>query len=185
MLERCANDTIPALCFAAALVLAGCGSSTPPDTRAADEAAIRKADADWVKAAESKQVDAWMNFYADNAAFLPPNDKTVTGKDSIRKPVADLLGLPGLNITWQPSKVEVARAGDLGYLYGTYESSWDAPGGKRTTEHGKMVEIWKKQADGGWKCILDTWSSDAPAITPAAAKPKHARATKALRRRRR
>jgi len=30
------------------------------------------------------------------------------------------------------------------------------------------VEIWKKQADGKWKCILDTYNSDLPvAASPA------------------
>jgi hypothetical protein len=25
------------------------------------------------------------------------------------------------------------------------------------------LESWKKQADGNWKCIVDTWNSDLPA----------------------
>jgi ketosteroid isomerase-like protein len=31
-----------------------------------------------------------------------------------------------------------------------------------------MVEIWKKQADGNWKCIVDSWNTDLP---PAPAAP--------------
>jgi len=40
------------------------------------------------------------------------------------------------------------------------------PDGKPMNDNGKMVEIWKKQADGNWKCIVDTWSSDLPATPP-------------------
>jgi ketosteroid isomerase-like protein len=147
---------------AIALLLAGC--STPPsaDMRA-DEEALRRLDAEWVKAAQSKQVDAWVAFYSDDAAVLPPNEAMATDKDSIRKSVSGLLGLPGLTISWQPTKVEVARGGDLAYLYGRYEVSFDEAPGKRTTDRGKIVEIWKKQADGNWKCIVDTWNSDLPA----------------------
>jgi ketosteroid isomerase-like protein len=89
------------------------------------------------------------------------------GRDSIRKSVSGLLGLPGLTISWQPTKVEVARGGDLAYVYGRYEVSFDEAPGKRTTDRGKIVEIWKKQADGNWKCIVDTWNSDLPAAAPS------------------
>ena len=151
---------------ALAITMAGC--STPPsaDIRA-DEEAVRKLDAEWVKAAQSKQVDAWVAFYSDDAAVLPPNEAMATDRDSIRKSVGGLLGLPGLTISWQPAKVEVARSGDLAYLYGKYEVSFDEAPGKRTTDRGKIVEIWKKQADGNWKCIVDTWNSDLAAATPS------------------
>jgi hypothetical protein len=72
------------------IFLSGC---TPPrpDTRAADEAAIRKTDADWVKAAQSKQVDARMAFYSSDAVILPPNEKAANSPDSIRKSISALL----------------------------------------------------------------------------------------------
>jgi len=152
------------LVLCAAVVTIGCSSEAPvpPDTRPAEEAAIRKTDAEWVKAAQTKQVDAWVAFYADDAAVLPPNDKLATTKESIRKSVSELLALPGLTISWQPTKVEVARSGDLGYLYGAYELSMKDAKGKPATDRGKIVEIWRKQADGNWKCIVDTWNSDLP-----------------------
>ena len=153
--------------LAVLLLAAGCNSAPAPDTRAADEAAVRKADADWVKAAQTKKVDDWVAFYTEDAVALPPNEKTAVGKENIRKPVGDMLGLPGLSISWQPTKVEVAKSGDLAYLYGTYQMTATGADGKPMSDNGKMVEIWKKQADGNWKCIVDTWSSDLPATPPA------------------
>ena len=65
-----------------ALVVLGCTSarqqSPAPDTRTADEATIRKADADWAAAAQSKQVAAWVAFYSEDAVVLPPNEKGVS-----------------------------------------------------------------------------------------------------------
>jgi len=43
-----------------------------------NEAALRRLDAAWVKAAASKDPDAWVAFYADNATVLPPNEKALT-----------------------------------------------------------------------------------------------------------
>ena len=143
------------------VLLYGCAPAPPPDTRAADEAAIRKIDADWVKAAQTKNPDAWVAFYSDDAAVLPPNDNLATTKDAIRKSVSDLLSLPALQISWQPAKVEVAKSGDLAYLYGAYELSW-TEAGKPASDRGKNVEVWKKQSDATWKCVADTWNSDLP-----------------------
>ncbi len=153
--------------LAVILGVTGCNSSQPPapDTKlAADEALIRKTDADWVKAGQSRKPDEWVAFYADDAVVLPPNGKTENTKEGIHKLIADMFAIPNVVITWQPTKVEVAKSGDLAYLYGTYQMSWDDASGKPVSDHGKMVEIWKKQPDGiAWKCIVDTWSSDLPA----------------------
>lgn len=158
-----------AMCFSffCAIVALGCASTSqqplaPPDMRAADEAAVRKSDADWAAAGQSKQVDAWVAYYSDDAVVLPPNDGAATSKDSIRKTVGQLLGLPGLSIKWQATKVEVARSGDIAYAQGTYELGMKDPKGKPEADHGKYVEVWKKQPDGGWKCAVDTWNSDLP-----------------------
>ena len=158
---------LPLVFLSGCLFLAACNSAPQaaqsPDNRAASEAAIRKADADWVKAAQTKDVESWMAFYADDAVALPPNEKTAANREAIRKSISNLLGLPGLAINWSPTKVEVARSSDIGYLHGTYEVSFNGPNGQPTTELGKMVEIWRKQPDGSWKCIVDMWSSDMPA----------------------
>jgi ketosteroid isomerase-like protein len=34
------------------------------------------------------------------------------------------------------------------------------------TDQGKLVEVWKKQADGKWKTVADIFNSDLPASPP-------------------
>jgi uncharacterized protein (TIGR02246 family) len=140
-----------------------------PDTRAADEAAIRKADTDWSDAAQTKQVEAWVAYYSDDATVLPPNEPMATSKDDIRKTIGNFLAQPALNVKWQPTKVAVSRSGDVGYSFGTYEMTANDSKGNPITDRGKYVEIWKKQADGGWKCAVDTFNSDLPMVPPPAA----------------
>ena len=132
----------------------------------ADEAAIRKADSDWVEAARSKHVDAWLAFYADDAVVLRPNDKVANGRESARKSVGDLLSLPGLSITWQPTNVAVARSGDIAYLTGAYSIAFNGANGEPLTDQGKLLEVWKKQRDGKWLCAADIWNSDLPTSPP-------------------
>ncbi len=157
--------------FSLGYLLIGCNTnqqtSPPADSRAADEAAVRKADADWAAKSQSKQTDDWVGFYSDDAVVLPPNQPAATTKESIRNTIGNLLALPGLMFNWQAAKVEVARSGDLAYVQGTYELSFKPPKGKAVSDHGKYVEDWKKQPDGSWKCTVDMWSSDMPATPPA------------------
>jgi ketosteroid isomerase-like protein len=137
---------------------------------AADEAAIREADAEWVKAAQSRQTDAWVAFYTDDAMVMLPNNEVSNKKEDARKPVGDLLALPEASTDWQPTKIEVAHSGDLAYLAGTYKLSFRGSNGSPITDSGKIVRIWRKQSDGRWKCIVDIWKSEPPA-SPQAASP--------------
>jgi len=36
------------------------------------------------------------------------------------------------------------------------------PKGVASADHGKFVEVWRKQADGKWKCAVDIFNSDIP-----------------------
>src|SRR5262245_4317121 len=122
-MKRNQGRIVIAILFLGTLIL-GCAQqqpTAPPDTRAADEAAIRKLDTDWSNAAQRKQVDAWLAFYSDDATVLPPNEPMASGKDAIRKTIGDLLALPGLNLKWEPKKIEVSKSGDMAYSFGAYE----------------------------------------------------------------
>ncbi len=156
-----------ALCACLALLLfaSACTQPPQPDTRAADEAAVRDADAQWSKTAGSGDVDGTVSYYVDDASLLPPNAPIANGKQAIRAMWASLL-VPGTTISWDASKVEVARSGDLATVMGTYQDSMKDPQGNPVNDRGKFVEVWKKQADGKWKVVADIFNSDLP---PAAA----------------
>ena len=141
---------------------------SPPDTRAADERAVREADAAWSKAASARDVERTVSFYADDGSGLSPNAPIVTGKEALRAYWSEAVSAPGFAISWQASKVEVARSGDLGYVVGTYEGAAKDAKGKLVTDRGKYMTVWKKQPDGTWKAVADMYSSDLPA--PGAAK---------------
>ena len=153
------------------LLVSGCTQQTPVDTRAVDEAAIRDLDAKWSKTAAANDLDGTLSYYSDDAYLLPPNAPIAGGKQAIRAVWASLLG-PNVAVSWQVSKVEVARSGDLAYVIGTYSLTVKDPQGKPATETGKLVEVWKKQADGNWKTVADIFNSDLPLPAPVPAEVK-------------
>ena len=161
-------------CVAVILIASGCGEKTPPDTRAADESAIRALDAQWAKTAAARDVDGSVSYYSDDASLLGPNAPIASDKAGIRAAWASLLG-PDTSLTWQASKVEVSRSGDLAYVQGVYQMTSKDARGRATADNGKFVEVWKKQADGKWKTVADIFNSDLPIVEkqapPRAAAP--------------
>jgi uncharacterized protein (TIGR02246 family) len=139
------------------------------DSRSAQpaERTLRDLDAQWSKAAAAKDLEQTVAYYSDDAIVLPPNTASATTKEAIRNAWKDLLASPGFVITWKPIRVELGKSADLAWVSGTYEVTMNDPTGKPIHDRGKYLEIWKKQADGNWKCAADMWNSDLAATGSA------------------
>ena len=131
------------------------------------ERVLRDLDGRWSKAAAAKDLEQTVAYYSDDAVVLPPNAASAMTKEAIRNTWKDLLASPGLVITWKPTRVELAKSGDMAWVSGTYELAMNDAAGIPINDHGKYLEVWEKQADGNWKCRADMWNSDLPAITTA------------------
>jgi ketosteroid isomerase-like protein len=123
----------------------------------ADEKAVRDADDAWSKVAGAKDLEKTVSYYADDAIVLPPNQPMVTTKEGIRnlwKGFLDSLQ----TISWNTTRVEVSKSGDMATTTGTYEMTMK-DGSK---DMGKYCETWEKKS-GTWKVATDMFSSDLPA----------------------
>ncbi len=161
-------DTTLALygCLALALLASGCSRPMSPDTMAADESAIKDQDAQWAKVAGANDLEATVSYYTDDASLLPPNAPIATGKQAIRAVWANTILSPDATVTWQVTKADAARSGELAYVMGVYQITAKNPKGKSLEDRGKLVEVWKKQADGKWKVVTDIFNSDLPVPAP-------------------
>jgi uncharacterized protein (TIGR02246 family) len=91
-------------------------------------------------------------YYAEDAYFLPPNHRMVNGRSGIRAFLRALFeaGVGGLAI--ETTKIEAS--GDLAYHIGRFTMGNPSP------DRGKFVEVYRRQADGSWKCVGDIFNSD-------------------------
>ena len=121
--------------------------------------AVRAADTAWAKAAATRNVEATIAFYADDAVAMPPNVAMAMDKGAQRKAWADIL-TPGTEISWSPGQIVASSSGDLVYDVGIYTVITKNKKGKTTTDGGKYLSVWKKQADGSWKAEANSWNSD-------------------------
>jgi ketosteroid isomerase-like protein len=136
------------------------------------ERIVRDLDAQWSKAAATKDLEQTVAYYSDDAIVLPPNAASATTKDAIRNIWKDLLASPGLVITWKPTRTEVANSTEVAWVSGTYELTANDAAGRPINDHGKYLEVWKKQADGKWKCGADMWNSDLPVAATGSVEKK-------------
>ena len=162
---------LPSLAVAFLLVCRPSLSEESATDLAAADAAVRAADAAWAAAASTAGADAWMAFYGADAIVLLPNEPLANGKELVRRSVARFLALPRLSVTWHPVRVEMAHSGELAYLIGAYELRFADSRGAPKSDRGRLSEVWRKQTDGSWRCIVDTWSSDDFAATSSNAVP--------------
>ncbi len=149
----------------ACCLLAACahGPSAPAVDLAAEEKAILDLEAKWTTA---KDVDTWASYYAEDVVTLPPNAPAANGKAAARAALAPMFATPGFSLTFKATKVQVAQSGELAFSYGTYTMTMNDAKGAPTTDKGKYVTVYRKQADGSWKSIVDTFNSDLPLPAP-------------------
>lgn len=115
--------------------------------------AIRIADLEMAKAVSDRNLEKFNTLVADDAVFFGRD--VSRGREAVAKAWLPLFTDPSMFLKWQPDEVHVSAGGDLGYSIGTYERMSKDPSGRPTTATGTYVSIWRKQADGRWRAVLD------------------------------
>jgi uncharacterized protein (TIGR02246 family) len=139
-------------------VLFACSGCASAGSRADVRSEILRLDAEWSRAAQNRDVDRVLSFWADDAVVLPPGSPAVAGRPAIREFVMKSFQTPGFSISWKTTTVAVSSSGDIAYTTGTNRITFNAPDGKQVAVEGKAVAVWRREKDGAWKCALDIWN---------------------------
>jgi ketosteroid isomerase-like protein len=145
------------------IVLLGAINLSAQEKQTVGEQEIRAADAGWARVFGARDLQKSVDYCDASASVLAPNAPIATGKEAIATLFTGFFSLPELKITWQATRVGLARSGELGYSTGAYQMSFKDPSGKAVEDHGKYVTLWQKQANGQWKVTYDIFNSDLPA----------------------
>ena len=144
----------------------GCKSAPAPLT-AADKAAAQTMMASMSTAAGASDLAAMVAPYASDATLMPPGMPPFHGADQIRQFYQGMFGAK-VNLTLAQQTAD--GAGDFMYTSGTYHYQEQPPA--TGIEDGKYLMVFKRQADGTWKIVAESWSANAAPPPPAApAKP--------------
>jgi ketosteroid isomerase-like protein len=100
---------------------------------------------------EKGMKNAFLEYIDSNGVLLKPNRYPILGAEAIDYLIQQ--NDSSYTLQWEPEAGFIAQSGELGYTYGVYAFK---PNGKDTATYGTYVSIWKKQADGKWKFVLDS-----------------------------
>lgn len=101
---------------------------------------------------------AFADWFADDGVALSNGKQPLLGRVAIAKSAN--WDPKVYQLTWTPTDASMGPSGDEGYTWGHYEGkSTDAYGNPVVTS-GRYICIWRKQADGSWKVVLDAGSNE-------------------------
>jgi len=119
---------------------------------------------EWAQSAATDDPEKTLSYWAEDAVLMQPDRPALKGHENIRQMLEETKNIPGFEVSWEPREAFVSQSGDLGYgLTINYFKMLDSLG-NTVTVFNKGVEIWKKQEDGSWKKVVDTFNED-PTLT--------------------
>src|SRR5689334_9897803 len=109
-------------------------------------------------AVASRDVEALVAFYADDATVMPPGRPPLRGRESIRQYWQHMLGsgMAGASQTLHA----VEGSGDLAYELGEWRGVVPSPDGKVVEVTAKYVTVWRWDA-GAPRIVVDSFSRNA------------------------
>lgn len=141
----------------ASIFVEGCGGGSTAAAHAADEKALRDLVDRTVAAAGRRDLATYARYYGPQWVSALPG-----------VPIAELTGplkmqFPsGYAIKMDTVKTGISAGGDLGYAVGTYEQTAPDKSGALTRTVGKWMSVFRKQPDGSWGAVADTFNVDPP-----------------------
>jgi uncharacterized protein (TIGR02246 family) len=142
------------------LPLVGCAASAPAPDLEAEAATLMETSRAWSAAAGSGDTEAILSYWAEDAVMMAPGQPPLRGKADIREYVEGMSSIPEFSIEWEPLEAHVASSGDMAYLIERNRVAFQDSTGATVTETNKVVTVWRKQADGSWKNVIDMWNAD-------------------------
>ncbi len=118
---------------------------------------LMDADRAFARAVATGRLEAWVSFFADSGTMFRPGGQVV-GPAAIREWMGPAFADTTFRLVWDPVRAHVA--GDLGYTIGRWESRRVGADGGERRQTGSYVTIWRRQADGAWKIVVDIGNPD-------------------------
>ena len=154
-------------CIAGSAVLLLAVACRPSIDVGSEAQKVLEIDRAWASVAGAgKNIDSAVSFWTDDARVIQSGQPTLQGKAAIRAMVTSVFAIPGFHITWTPESAVVSAAGDLAYTFGTNAVTMPDAKGKLVTENGRYITVWRKGADGRWRCVMDYTNSGPGEVTP-------------------
>jgi uncharacterized protein (TIGR02246 family) len=122
---------------------------------------IQRVNDRFCEALGGRDLDALMEYYADDVSLLIPGAPAIEGSDAVRAYYENVFAAGVSGAEMRTKRLE--ERGDLLVEHGEYTMSLDPPGGEPTEDVGKYTVVHRKDAEGRWRCWFDMFHSDSAA----------------------
>jgi uncharacterized protein (TIGR02246 family) len=97
-------------------------------------------------------IEAMMELYEPDAAFVPQPRQTVRGRDQIR---AALEGFLAVKPRMEGTIEKVVEAGDTALITNRWRLSGTAPDGSPVRMAATSADVLRRRPDGSWGIVID------------------------------
>ncbi len=101
---------------------------------------------------------AFADWFAEDGVALGNGQPPSIGRVAIMKSAT--WSPKTYQLTWTPTDAQMGPSGDIGYTWGHFEGHSKDANGKPVSTTGRYITIWRKQADGNWKVVLDAGANE-------------------------
>ncbi len=106
--------------------------------------------------------DAVAALYSEDAILSLPGSEMVGGKENIHEWYSNFFKMAKIT-EFSLSPAKVSGENDWAYAVGRFSMKIVFQGSDTpVSDTGKYLNVHRKQADGSWKFVADTWNSDQP-----------------------
>ena len=120
---------------------------------------LQAAEAEWQRLFDAGDAEGLAALYAEDAMRLPPDGSRTVGRDAIRTALEGDIGA-GLELDLETTDVGHDDDGELGWVVGDQTVRFPVDG-EMMTGTGNYIIVYRKDDDGAWRIVIDTWN-DAP-----------------------
>lgn len=115
----------------------------------------------FAQAMMNNDVETMTSLYTDDIISLPSYQPMLRGLASVKQSSEGMVASGVKTTHFVLTTVDIIPSGDLIIEIGNYDMKMSIPGMEEAwPDNGKYITIWKKQSDGSYKMMIETWNSD-------------------------
>ena len=147
------------LAFLSILLLSGCNDSVNLE---AEQQALLKTDIEWSASIAEGDPAKTLSYWTSDIHAMMSGMDDLKGKDAVKAMVEGSMQDPNFTISWKPDEAVVFESGKAGYTRGTNQITFSGPEGKVINVSERYLTLWRKEADGKWRCFMEMTNKGKP-----------------------
>lgn len=127
-----------------------------PDSllRAEAKASIDAGNKEWIKGFETGDAERVAAIFSEDGMMFGSQGRVFKGKDALLKRISQIMEYFGSDVKVTVSTIQIWTDGDVAYETGEFSYIY-IKDGVQNSDEGTYCTMWRREASGKWKLVLD------------------------------